>query len=201
MLKIYKLFLISLFVTFQFFASEKSFISKITDQANEILVPENFIKMFISGSETVQSKIQQFAVSDTFKTAQDLSQQSFGLAQQGLNQAWDYAQEGLDYAQQGLDKAIEIIPQKAIQLTNAAKNNPYKTIVILGGILAAGKIIKDSLSKKNEDNDGKTELVVGFKVGVKTPNPIKLAVGMSSLYYAYTMRNNIIGWFAKKTAA
>lgn len=197
MLKVNKLLLISLFITGQAFA-EESFMVKIAKQASDLCDFNNIIGMLIAVPGRVGAEAKKFVESPKFDdihaTVQDLKQS----AEANFNHALDYSEKTLVSVGQVIEKAAETIPPKVNELTNAAKNNPYKTIVILGGILAVCKIAKDSLNSK-KDNDGKT--TVGFTITghVSTPQPFKLAAGVASIYCAYKMKNNILNLFKNNT--
>jgi hypothetical protein len=197
-----KLLIISLFISVQAFA-----IGSVIEELKNL--PNILLGGAIQACGQVQSKAKEIGSTPEFidihSRAREIASQSWNYTEYVLERAQDSMDMASDWASEFGNQVATVVPQKAAEVVAKVKNNPYKTLVIIGGALAAIKLVKDALNSKS-DNDGKTELVLGFNIGVKTPNPFKLAAGVIAAYYAYQMKNNIfssagkvVNFFTKKT--
>lgn len=228
MFKIKNLLIISLFITTQAFASEDlsaleqvwNIVSDLPGQLSQAC--KDAMKMLVVAPDSIRSGKNGLQVSgkDGFSMPvlpviptpdipvvpnwrDEFKSQLHHFNEDYVQPGWEATQIGLASVQKGVDKGIEFGLQKGQELTQAVKNNPYRTIVIIGGLLVSGKIIKDALNAKKNDDKKRTKIKI-FEIDTEH-NPVKLAAQALALatgsWYAYKMKNNIFGLFTKKAIA
>jgi hypothetical protein len=236
MIIVNKIFLISLFITVQTFALDDSYEPSIVEQAWTTVsnIPSQAVKMLRDamkmllvapdsmmsgkGGSIVPKEGLPVPVLPVIPTPDipvfpapnyvaEFEAYLRNFNEGYIQPAWGSTQDGLASIQTGLNKAAAIVPQKAAELKSAAKNNPYKTIVILGGIIGAGMLAKKALKSKKNDEKMRTKITL-FKIDTER-NPVVLAgqaIALGGTVYAgYKMKNNIANFctnlFTKKAAS